>query len=71
MAKCEYCGRMIKGELVKKVLRGKRHVFCTEHCFRLYFYKIPKFDLEMMYSLFTASVSVPDFQTLIEEEAQK
>ena len=65
---CEYCGRTIRRDPVKKVLRGKRHVFCTEMCFRLWFYNIPKFDLERMYSLYTMSVSVPDFQELIEGE---
>jgi hypothetical protein len=69
---CEYCGRPIKGEPVNKVLRGKKHVFCTEFCFRLSFYKIPGMsyaDLQKMYSARCISVPVPDFSKLIEEGA--
>ncbi|GAI25929.1 unnamed protein product, partial [marine sediment metagenome] len=54
---------------IKKVIRGKRHIFCSESCFNLYFYKYPKFDLERMYSTYTVSVSVPDIRELIEEDA--
>ena len=68
---CEYCGRSIKGKPVNKLLRGKKHTFCTEFCFRLYFYKVPGMsyaDLQKMYSVRCISVQVPDFRELITEE---
>ena len=66
--KCEYCERTFEKWPVEKVLRGKRHTFCSETCFVLFFYKYPKFDMERMYSMFTISVPVPDIRELIEDE---
>lgn len=66
--KCEYCERTFEKGPVKKVLRGKRHIFCSESCFNFYFYKYPKFDLQRMYSTYTVSVPVPDIRELIEED---
>ena len=68
---CEYCGRPIKGEPVNKVRRGKNHTYCSEFCFRLHFYDVPKIsydDLKKMYELRCVSVKSPDFRTLIVEE---
>ncbi|MDP7525443.1 MAG: hypothetical protein QF713_03810 [Dehalococcoidales bacterium] len=43
---CEYCNMEIRDELwfapVKKELRGKEYVFCTESCFVHYIYNVPK-----------------------------
>jgi hypothetical protein len=69
--KCEYCSRPIKGGQVKKMIRGKRHIFCTEFCFRLYFYSVPTIsydDLKKMYELWCVDVKAPDFRTLVVEE---
>ena len=56
---CCQCGRLIKGEPVKKVLRGCEHLYCSDFCFRFYFYgiKMPYSDLQKMYSI--GCVSVP------------
>jgi|GEM_PF-1340886 len=69
--KCEYCLRPIKGEPTIKNLRGQEHVFCTEFCFRLYFYDVPKItykDLQKMYALRCLSIKSPDFRTLVYRE---
>ena len=69
--KCEYCSRPIKNELVNKIIRGKQHIFCTEFCFRLYFYSVPTIsfdDLNKMYSLWCVEVEAPEFRTLVVEE---
>ncbi len=68
---CEYCGRPINADPTVKVLRGQKHTFCTEFCFRLYFYDVPTItyaDLQKMYSLRCVSVKSPDFQTLVYKE---
>ena len=69
--KCEYCGRSIKGGPTDKELRGKKHTFCTEFCFRLYFYDVPAIsyeDLYKMYALRCVSIKAPDFRTLVYKE---
>jgi len=69
--KCEYCGRLIKGDPTIKVLRGEIHTFCTEFCYRLYFYDVPDMsfeDLQKMYALRCISIKAPDFRTLIYKE---
>jgi hypothetical protein len=68
--RCEYCDRPIKGEPENKVLRGKKHTFCTEFCFRLYFYNVPKIsyeDLMKMYELRYVTVNAPDLHELAGE----
>ena len=68
---CEYCLRPIKTNPVKKTLRSQEHVFCTEFCFRLYFYDVPRItfeDLNKMYELRCVTMEVPDFHTLIYED---
>jgi hypothetical protein len=58
---CEQCGGPIWGEPTSKVLRGKKHVFCSEFCYRLYFYKIPGFSWDDIQGKFYAQFdSVPD-----------
>lgn len=69
--KCEFCGRPIKGEPVEKVLRGQKHIFCTEMCFRFHYWKVPKFDLNPVYKKHSISVDVPDFRELIKEQEGK
>jgi hypothetical protein len=69
--KCEYCGRPIKGDPTIKVLRGQKHTFCTEFCFRFYFYDVPTItyeDLQKMYALRCVSIKSPDFRTLVYKE---
>ena len=73
-SQCEYCERPIKFDPVIKILRGKEHVFCTEFCFRLYFYYVPKItyeDLKKMYELRCVTMKAPDFHTLIVESNEK
>lgn len=56
---CEYCGRPITGEPEIRVRRGKKHVYCSEFCFRLDFYDVPTItyeDLQEMYRLRCVSV---------------
>lgn len=50
---CEFCDRPLKGTPVQKVLRGKTHTFCSEFCYRLFFYKTPNMkysDIQKMYA---------------------
>lgn len=69
--KCEYCGRTIKGEPIRKKLKGEKHIFCTEMCFRFHYWKVPKFDLNAVYEKHSQSVDVPDFRELIKEQEGK
>ncbi|MBW2030855.1 MAG: hypothetical protein JRH06_06965 [Deltaproteobacteria bacterium] len=66
--KCEYCGRTIKGKPARKTMKGTDHIFCTEMCFRLEYYQVPKFDLNSVYEKKTISIECPDFRELIEEQ---
>jgi hypothetical protein len=62
--RCEYCSRPIKGGPVKKTLRGKEHIFCSEFCFRLYFYSAPTIsynDLQKMYAMYCVSVPAREY----------
>ena len=70
--RCEFCQRPIKGQPVKKVLRSKEHLYCTEFCFRLAFYDVPRItfeDLQQMYEMRCVTVKPPDFHSLIVEES--
>jgi hypothetical protein len=67
---CEYCGRTIKSDPVKKTRRGKEHVFCSEFCFRLDFYSVPTItydDLQKMYKMYCVSLPAKDFQKTLRE----
>lgn len=66
---CEYCGRTIKRGPVRKVIRGKRHMFCSGTCYNLWFYKVPKFDMDEMYSQVTLSIPVNRVDKVLREEA--
>lgn len=72
VGECEFCERPLKVSRIVKTLRGKEHVFCTEFCFRLYFYDVPRIthkDLEKMYELRCVTMNPPDFRTLVVEDA--
>ena len=74
IGRCEFCDRPIKAGPIIKKLRGKEHVFCTEFCFRLYFYDVPKIsydDLEKMYELRCVTVNPPDFRSLVVKDTEK
>lgn len=61
---CEFCDRPLKGEPVHKVLRGKTHTFCSEFCFRLFFYKTPGMkysDVQNMYAARAVDLVPQDF----------
>jgi hypothetical protein len=67
---CEFCNRQIKQTLEVKILRGKEHTFCSEFCFRLYFYNAPKCsydDMKKMYALRFVPMDVPDLHYLAGE----
>jgi hypothetical protein len=68
--KCEFCERKFDKGPVEKVVRGERHIFCSQGCFNLYFYNMPKLDFERMYSTYCESALAPDFRELIKEEEQ-
>jgi hypothetical protein len=62
---CEYCGRTIRGQPEVRVRRGKKHAFCSEFCFRLYFYAVPTItyeDLQKMYAMYCVSLPAKDFR---------
>lgn len=68
---CEYCRRPIKTAPTIKTLKGEDHTFCSEFCYRLYFYDVPTIsytDLLKMYELRSVTVNPPRFSTLITEE---
>ncbi len=68
--KCEFCGRMIKNDPINKVLRGKKHVFCSDFCFRLYFFDAPPIsyeELQKMYSYYCVSLPAKDFYQTVRE----
>ncbi len=61
MEKCEYCGRPIKGDPEVRVLRGVKHIYCSDFCFKLHFYDAPTIsydDLQHMYDLRCVSVKL-------------
>ena len=69
-AKCEFCHRTIKNDPVDKVLRGKKHVFCSEFCFRLYFFDAPTIsyaELQKMYSYYCVSLPAEDYYKTVRE----
>lgn len=62
--RCDYCGRPLKAGPVKKTLRGKEHIFCSEFCFRLHFYNVPTIsydDLQKMYAFYCVSIPAQDY----------
>ena len=67
--KCKYCERDFDKGPVKKLIRGKKNTFCSEHCFVLFFWNIPKLDFEAMYREYCPiTFSIPDIRELIEED---
>ena len=67
---CEFCEKTILGEAEEKVLRGKKHIFCSEFCFRLFFYSAPKItydDMKKMYALRFVPIHAPDLHELAGE----
>ena len=68
-AVCEFCGRDIRQLPVRKVLRGEIHLFCSEFCFRLYFYDAPRItyaELQSMYAYYCVSLPTKEFQKTID-----
>lgn len=53
---CEYCDRAIKHDPVRKKVKGELHQFCSQSCFVLWRYDMPKNDRERFYSKFVVSV---------------
>jgi len=58
--KCEYCGRPLKRPPEIRIRRGKKHVYCSEFCFRLHFYNAPSMSYENVLEFYRLrAVSVP------------
>ena len=66
--KCDYCGRAFEKGAVKKTIRGKRHVFCSEYCFVLHHYNMPVPDMVNCGGANSVRVLAPDFREIIERE---
>jgi len=67
--KCDYCGRTFAKNPVRKVIRGKRYTFCSEYCYILHFWEIPKHDHEAMYKMYCpVTLSIRDIRELAKEE---
>lgn len=61
---CEFCGRPLTDLAVTKTLRGKEHTYCSEFCFRLFFYhtKGMKYeDVKNMYAKRAVDITPMDF----------
>ena len=58
---CEFYGRKFKHEPLKKNIKGKPHEFCSQSCFVLWFYDMPKNDREAFYDKYV--VGVPSSKT--------
>lgn len=61
MDRCEYCGRPIKNEPEVIIRRGKKHIYCSDFCFKLHFYDVPTIsydDLQKFYNLRCISIKL-------------
>lgn len=65
---CDFCERLIAKEPIIKVIRKNKHIFCSETCYNLWFYKIPKFDFENMYSEVILSIPSDVVKKVLKEE---
>ncbi len=67
---CEFCGRPITDEPVRKVLRGKSHSFCSDFCFRLHFFQAPTIsyeELQKMYAYYCVSLPAKEFHNTVRQ----
>lgn len=65
LMKCDYCGQKFEKGGVEKIIRGERHIFCTECCYVLYHYKMPVLDMTNILGIRGRRLSsVPDFRQL-------
>ena len=70
--KCEYCGEVFQDDPTRKVIRGKRHIFCSEMCYRFHHYRVPKHDMQKVIGEGAVRVyGIPDFGIFIDEENEK
>ena len=69
--KCDYCQKQIKEKPVRKMMKKKKYVFCTEMCFRLHYWQVPAFNLNAIYAGRTISIECPDFRELIENHEEE
>ena len=67
MPKCEFCERTFEKGPYERVLRGKRHIFCSETCFNLYHYKYPKLDMDRLYRETTISIPADASEQIMKE----
>ena len=70
--KCEYCGEVFQDNPTNKTIRGKKHIFCSEMCYRFHHYRVPKHDMKLVEGPETVRIhGVPDFRVLIAEDEKK
>ncbi len=56
--KCTFCELEFEHVATRKVIRGEPMLFCSESCYRLWFYKMPKDNRQGWLPTYTASVKV-------------
>ena len=69
--KCEYCGEEFQDDPTRKVIRGKRHIFCSEMCYRFYHYRVPKHDMKHVLGNAVRVYGIPDFSVFIDNDEKK
>ena len=57
---CEYCGEVVRRDPNVKRLRGTKHVFCSESCYILYRFNVPKMDRFAVYEKTTINRNLGD-----------
>jgi len=68
--KCEYCERTFCNLPYKRLIRGKKYIFCGEGCFNLWLYKWPKFDIDAMFRQTMCPVSREVFDEVLKEATE-
>jgi hypothetical protein len=57
--KCDFCGVQFTKGPVKKTIRGKKYTFCSEYCYVLHHFRIPKFPVDRSYGPLNNQVLAP------------
>ena len=69
--KCEYCGEVFQDDPTRKVIRGKRHIFCNEMCYRLYHYRVPRHDMQDLLGTDVRVYGIPHFSVFIDNDEKE
>ncbi|MFC1978593.1 hypothetical protein ACFLVP_01245 [Chloroflexota bacterium] len=67
---CEWCERTFQKLPYKRVIRGKRYIFCGEGCFNLWLYKQPKFDIDETLRRYLSPVPYEIFDEAMKEDVE-